>query len=193
MLAEFIEYVDSILPSVSPDFRDGAKKAILQFEKEGHCLNYLSASPLDELSQGDIISNVPFIYFEEDGNQTIFKADAMVISTSCHIDQKNKMVLAPILPLEQFDGRKYDLQKNTIFDYMYIPDSKMADKFVAFSILNTYSKELIMEGLKRQKIQRIASLNQLGYYFFIIKLSVYLMRKEDEETLAKRKVGMVMG
>lgn len=36
MLREFIDFVDSVLPSVSPDFRDGAKEAISQFEKEGH-------------------------------------------------------------------------------------------------------------------------------------------------------------
>ncbi len=35
MLKEFIDFVDDVLPSVSPDFRDGAKEAISQFEKEG--------------------------------------------------------------------------------------------------------------------------------------------------------------
>lgn len=191
MLAEFIDFVDSILPSVSPDFRDGAKEAILQFEKEGHTLNYLTNSQLGELSQGDILSNIPFAYFGSDGEQEIFVADAMVISTSCHIDQKKKMVLVPIFPLASFEGKIYELQKNTIFDYMYIPDSQMSDKFVDFSIICTYSKELIMEGIKRERIKRIASLNQLGYYFFIIKLSVYLMRKEDPDTLQERRQSMV--
>ena len=41
MLSDFIDFVDSVLPSVSPDFRDGAKNAILQFEKTGRQLNYL--------------------------------------------------------------------------------------------------------------------------------------------------------
>ena len=42
MLNEFIDFVDSVLPSVDPDFRDGAKKAITQFEKEGHQIKYLT-------------------------------------------------------------------------------------------------------------------------------------------------------
>ena len=35
----------------------------------------------------------------------------------------------------------------------------------------------------------IASLNQIGYYFFIIKLTVYLMRREDAGTLQERNFG----
>ena len=110
----------------------------------------------------------------------------MVISTSCHIDQKKKLVLVPVFPLSSFTGSKVELQKNKIFDYMYIPDVQMKDKFVDFSILCTYNKQLIMEGIKRGKINRVASLNQLGYYFFIVKLTVYLMRKEDNDTLEER-------
>ena len=61
MLKEFIDFVDSVLPSVSPDFRDGAKEAIAQFEKSKQKITYLSNNPLDELSQGDIISKIPFL------------------------------------------------------------------------------------------------------------------------------------
>lgn len=67
MLKEFIDFVDSVLPSVDPDFRDGAKNAILQFEKEGNHPNYLMSGVLEELSQGAVISKVPFSYFDADG------------------------------------------------------------------------------------------------------------------------------
>ena len=128
MLKEFIDFVDSVLPSVDPDFRDGAKTAVEQFEKEGHELNFLMSNILDELSQGDIISKVPFVYFDSDGKQKVFVADAMVISTSCHIDQKDKLILAPIIPLTEFKGNQValnTLKKNTIFDFWYIPDAKL--------------------------------------------------------------------
>ena len=104
MLREFIDFVDSVLPSVSPDFRDGAKVAISQFEKDGNKANYLTASLLPELSQGDIISGVPFAYFAENGKLTTFHADAMVISTSCHIDQKDKLLMVPVFPISSFSG-----------------------------------------------------------------------------------------
>ena len=55
--------------------------------------------------------------------------------------------------------------------------------------MNTYSKKLIMGAIEADKIKRIGSLNQLGYYLFIVKLTVYLMRKEDCDTLTERNVG----
>lgn len=142
---------------------------------------------LPEFSQGDIISQVPFTYFEEDGRQMIFTADAMVISTSCHIDQKDKILMVPVLPIASFTGSLKELKKNMVFDFMYIPDLVMSKRYVCFNLMTSYNKKLICGGIESGRIRRIASLNQIGYYFFIIKLSVYLMRKEDSNTLDFRK------
>ena len=141
---------------------------------------------MKELSQGDILSKVPFSYFGDDGEQKRFVAEALVLSTSCHIDQKNSIVLVPVFPLEEFKGNIQELKKNKIFDYMYIPDGIMSEKFIDFEYMNTYSKKLIMLGIEKDRVHRIGSLNQLGYYFFIVKLTVYLMRKEDCDTLTER-------
>lgn len=190
MLREFIDFVDSVLPSVSPDLRDGAKNAILQFKQEGKDIQHLSNKLLEEISQGDILSKVPFSYYDENGQQSFFSADAMILSTSCNIDQKPKIVMAPVFPIEAFKGNINELKKNTIFDYMYIDDIKLKNKFVDFSTLNTFNKKLIFEGIKSGKVIRKASLNQLGYYFLVIKLTVYFMRKEDADTLGSRLENM---
>ena len=76
MLKELIDFVDSILPSVPMGTKEGVQEAIAQFEKDGEQIKYLTANPLSELSQGDIISAVPFYYFDSDGNQKMFKTDA---------------------------------------------------------------------------------------------------------------------
>lgn len=188
MLKELIDFVDSILPSVPMGTKEGVQEAIAQFEKEGEQIKYLTANPLSELSQGDIISAVPFYYFENDGNQKMFKADALVLSTSCHIDQKDKLVLVPVFPLTSFKGNLVELKKNKVIDYMYIPEGILINSYVNFEIMNTFSKELIISGLKNGKLTRVASLNQIGYYFFIIKLTVYLMRREDIGTLNERNI-----
>lgn len=189
MLKELIDFVDSILPSVPMGTKEGVQEAIAQFEKDGEQIKYLTAKPLSELSQGDIISAVPFYYFDNDGNQKMFKADALVLSTSCHIDQKDKLVLVPVFPLTSFKGNLVELKKNKVIDYMYIPEGILINSYVNFEIMNTFSKELIMSGLKNGKLTRVASLNQIGYYFFIIKLTVYLMRREDIGTLNERNIG----
>lgn len=189
MLNEFIDFVDSVLPSVPIGTKEGVQEAIAQFERDGEQIKYLTLNPLQELSQGDVISQVPFYFFDDKGKQKAFKADAMVLSTSCHIDQKNKLVLVPVLPLDLFNGNMIELKKNKVIDYMYIPDGTLIDMFVNFEIMNTFSKELIINGINNGTIKRIASLNQIGYYFFVIKLTVYLMRKEDAVTLSERNKG----
>ena len=190
MLREFIDFVESILPAVSPDTKNAAKEAIAQFEGKGEKLKYMTLRPLKELSQGDILSKIPFSYFGDDWEQKYFVTEALVLSTSCHIDQKNSVVLVPVFPLEKFEGNIQELKKNKIFDYMYIPDGIMSDKYIDFEYMNTYSKKLIMLGFEKDKVCRIGSLNQLGYYFFIVKLTVYLMRKEDRDTLIERNKEM---
>ena len=189
MLKEFINFVDSVLPSVSMETKEGVQEAIAQFEKSGEQIKYLTLNPLPELSQGDIISEVPFCYFDKEGEQMMFKAEGMVLSTSCHIDQKNYIVIVPVFPLEQFVGNIVELKKNKVIDYMYIPDEKLVDRYIDFEIMNTFSKDLIMSGLEKGKIKRIASFSQIGYYFFIIKITVYLMRREDADTLQEREKG----
>ena len=191
MLKEFIDFVDSVLPSVPMGTKEGVQKAIAQFEREGRQEKFLTLNPLPELSQGDVISKFPFQYFEEDGSQKIFTADALVLSTSCHIDNKEKITLVPVLPLKTFEGNLIELKKNKVIDYMYIPDGILSDCYIDFEIMNTFNKNLIMSGIESGKHPRIVSLNQLGYYFFIVKLTVYLMRKEDAGTLNNRNVGLV--
>lgn len=189
MIQEFIDFVDSVLPSVDPNAKDKAKAAIEQFHKDGNQFEYLLPKQLPFLSQGDIISEISFSYFKEDGKQYIFKAKGMVISTSCHIDQRETINIVPILPLSFFEGDqngKRELKANRIFNYMYFPEGAMEDYFVDFSKINTYNKNLIITGIESEKIQRLYSLSQIGFYFFIIKLTVFLMRKEDSETMEKR-------
>jgi hypothetical protein len=194
MLKEFIDFVDSVLPSVDPEAKDKAKAAIEQFQKNGNRFEYLLPEKLSTLSQGDIVSEVPFSYFKEDGSQYIFRAKGMVISTSCHIDQKEVINIVPVLPLDFFEGDengKRELEANRIFNYMYFPENMLKDYFVDFSRINTYNKNLIVRGIEEGKIHRICSLSQIGFYLFIIKLTVFFMRKEDAETMESRKQSTV--
>lgn len=191
MLEEFIDFVDSVLPSVDSEAKDKAKAAIAQFKKDGNNFEYLMPQVLTYLSQGDIISEIPFRYFDENGKQFQIVAKGMVISTSCHIDQKKYINIVPVFPvsdLEDNENQLKDLRNNKIFDYMYIPENKIKDYFIDFSRVNTYDKRLILNEISNGKIERICSLSQLGFYFFIVKLTVFLMRKEDDDTMLEREI-----
>ncbi len=189
MLREFIDFVDSVLPSVDAETKDKAKAAIEQFQVTGNQIEYIAPNILPELSQGDIVSDMIFSYFKEDGSQHIYKAKGLVISTSCHIDQGDKLNIVPVRLLEDYEVNPQfvaELKKNKIFSLMYLPENLLEDYVVDFSGVSTYDKKLIMDGLERGKLHRICSLSQIGLYFFVIKLTVFLMRKEDIDTLKFR-------
>ncbi len=187
MLIEFIDFVKNIFPGLVPEIGDQAKLAIEQFQKDGDQPKYLTRELLSNLSQGDIISNIPFSFFANNGEQQVSILDAMVISTSCDIDNKGNIILAPIIPEQSLKEQSIKSMKaNIVYDYMYLPDDFMSNSFVYFGMLSSYNRYLIAEGIKKGKIQRKASLNQLGYYFLIVKLSVFLLRGEDTETLNER-------
>lgn len=183
MLEEFIDFVEAVLPVVSAKDKDALKKAIAQFEKNGDNPVFVLNSPLEKLSQGDIISDVSFFYFDENASLKTFKSNAMIISTSCHIDNKDKITLVPVISLSAFSkGNLKDLKNNVIYDYMYIPDHKFADSFVDFETMNSISIDIIRKGIDENKIRRLGSLSQLGYYLLIMKLTIFLFRPEDSET-----------
>lgn len=182
----FIDFVDSVLPSVSPDFRDGAKEAIRQFKKEGHVVPMTTYKLLEEFSQGDIITNIPFTYYDENGEEQSFRSLGMVLTTSCNIDNKERVIIAPVMPISSFKGSINELKDNTIFDYLYITDGNLVENYVDLGIINSYNTNLIKNGIEKGLIQRVVSLSQIGYYFFVIKMTVYLLKREDLNTLSSR-------
>lgn len=187
MLKEFVELAESVLPSLDNEIANNAKLAISQFEESGKKYNLTTGKVLQQLSQGDIISDIPFYVMKDDGQIYKYKAWGMILSMSCSIDNKNKIIIAPVFPEDNFFLDKTSLRSNKIFDYFYIPDISAGGIFADFSSICTYDKNVILKGIKDKKIIRLYSLSQLGYYMFLMKLTICFMRKEDTVTLNERK------
>lgn len=186
MKREFIDFVESILPTVDLESRNAVKRAIEKFNSDGGRLWFTTSEPLPEISQGDIIGDVPFSYFDEEGRLKTFNAEAIVISTSCTIDQKEQIMLSPVIPAKNVNVNHADVEKNLVYEYMFIPDACINDKYIHIGFISTIDKRLIMQGLERKKIKRIVSLNQIGYYLLVLKLTILLFRKEDGVTMGHR-------
>lgn len=187
MLKELVDFVDSSFPSVPYKEKEMAKKAIEQFEKTGETVNYLYGSLLPELSQGDVLSDIPFVFYDSDGSLKKFKAKAMVINTSCHIENKSCLTFVPVIELTKMESNATSVKTNTIYEIMYIPDTKLSEYCVDFSMPMTYDTNLIKAQIEKGSINKIASLSQIGYYLLLIKLNIYLMRREDPITMGQRK------
>ncbi len=187
MLKELIDFVDASFPSIPYGEKEKAKEAIEQFNRTGETVNYLFARPLPELSQGDVLSDIPFVYYDTNGSLLRFKAKAMVVNTSCHIENKDYITLVPVVSLTTFESKVASVKNNQTYETMYIPDKQLEEYCVDFSMPMTYTSELIKGQIEKGHITRIASLSQIGYYLLLIKLNLYLMRREDPVTMSQRK------
>ena len=56
-----------------------------------------------------------------------------------------------------------------------------------FSLLNTFSKDVLNRMIEKGKVVKETSLNQFGFYLFLCKLTVCFMRPEDEEVQKDRR------
>lgn len=59
MLDEFIDFTQSLFPSISPYVKDKTKAAIKQFKLNGKKLNLFNYKAYDYLTQEDIFDGIP--------------------------------------------------------------------------------------------------------------------------------------
>ncbi len=181
-----IDFVYGTFPVVPYEIKEKAKECVAQFKSCDTPLDYLMQTPLEEISQGDVFSEIKFQYFDENGNLGVFPAKAIIVNTSCDIDNKDTISFAPLFNVESESLNKKAIKSNEVISYMYIPDNKLKDEYVNFGFTTTYKKKFIKQQIEKNNIKRIASLSQIGYYFFVVKYATFMLRKEDPETLVGR-------
>lgn len=189
MLSELkavLEFIDKTFPNVDYDTKEKAKAAIEQFEKKHSLSGYLTKENLDKFSQGDIVGELPFFYFDDEGNQKHFATKGIILSVSCDIDNDEHILIAPMIKLDSYEGNKDKIIHNNTLTYLYFPDKRISDYYVDFSFVNTYNKKMLLTAFGENKFKRVASLSLVGYYMFITKLSAFLARREDPDTQNER-------
>ncbi|ASA20967.1 hypothetical protein [Paenibacillus donghaensis] len=179
MINDFVDFVHELFPSISPYAKDNVKESIRQFEQSGKIQDYLLSQPLPHLAQGDIIEKFTFIKFDEHGNERNVQARGILLSNTCSAERDEQLLFAPLLPLADLDVNREKVQNNLNYRLLYIPDPGLIDYAVDFSIINSYPRKLIESSLQSERLRKSASLNKYGYYLFIAKLTVHLMRPED--------------
>lgn len=188
MINEFISFVQELFPSISPYTKERVRDAIKQFNIEGKKPNFLLYEPFKYLAQGDIIETLPFTRYDQEGNRQVYKTKGILISNTCDAENDDTVVFAPLLPLDLIKLEKANLVKNQNFRLLYLIDPKFEDYIVDLSLLNGYSKKLITDSIENGKMKKLSSLSQFGYYMFLCKLTIHLMRPEDLQVQDCRKV-----
>lgn len=183
----FADIINTVLPSVSAVEKEKLKEAITQFKVSGKNIDFTSGL-LENLSQGDIVSNIPFILYDKGGNQLIHKYNAILLSNTCDASRNTHLIFAPILEINNYNNRNVvDLKNNVIYEYMYLNDNKLGDIYVNFNIIHSINREIILDRLRNNKSDRLCSLTTIGYYMFILKLTIFLLRSEDYSNFISRE------
>ncbi len=186
MISEFVSFVEELFPSITPYTKEQVRQAIRQFEQSGQQYKYCMHEPVSYLAQGDIVDALPFIKYDEKGNQSLLKTKGILLSNTCDAENDDVVVFAPLLPIDKIKLERSVVTSNLIYRFLYIPDSNLLDYVVDMSLINSFSKNLIETGIVQNKLNKVASLNQFGYYLFLCKLTVHLMRPEDREVQTVR-------
>ncbi len=188
MMHEYIDFVESMFPSIDPYKAEEVKKTIKQFEDSGEKYQSFLYTPFNYLAQGDIIGEIPFTRIDKNGMQRENYSKGLLLSNTCDAENDDTLIFAPLLPVEKLKIDKNTIKKNTIYDLIYFPDYKMDDYVVDLSIINTYSTKLINKLLEQDKIKKTASLSDFGYYLFLSKLTIHFMRPEDTKVQNSREI-----
>lgn len=180
MMNEFIDFVTEVFPSIHPYTKEQVKASIQQFEKSGVQRNFSMHSALPYLAQGDIFGDlIPFIKQDKNGELSVLKAKAILLSNTCDSERDDILIFAPLIPIKSLDMDEQAVKSNQIYRLLYFPDPLIEEYVVDLSLLNSFSRVMFENKLREGKFSKIMSLNDLGYYLFLCKLTVHLMRPED--------------
>jgi hypothetical protein len=181
MIKEFIDLCRELFPSIQPYTAESAKKALSQFKKDGRLLNFITGN-LNRIvpCQGDIFSEIPFYYMDADGSYKKVNYKAQLLTNTCDAERNENLHFAAILPLNNFNQQSQsDIKGNRHFQFFYIPDSRTENFVIDFGLITTISREAFIKAFTQNKINKIVSLSDIGFYMFICKLTVFFLRPED--------------
>lgn len=184
MIYSIVDFANTVFPGMD---REVTERLIGTYQKnlrEGHSVPIFLSTPLSALSQGDIIGEINFPIFDTSDFSVSFldKVKAIIISTSCDIDHDDTIVLAPLYPIELLESINIDnVKNNKLYDFLCFKGTQFEEYVVDFSQLFTFPKDFILSQIADGKMKRHVSLDLVGYYLFLVKLSIYFFRREDVE------------
>jgi hypothetical protein len=175
--------------------KDGLVKALAEFPNP---IQYYIALYPNELLQGDGWEKLEIVRFE---NGTRDKIKGVLLSNSCDISADNKreippkITFAPIIKLsnyselllksgltpQQINDRFQKIREQRITTMFYLPKGgSLEEEHVALlDDLHTVPARAFEKVAERKKL---FTLSQVGFYLFLLKLSVHFCRFHEEVT-----------
>jgi hypothetical protein len=177
---------------VLPGTRPGEEvEAIEQFSSLYRGNLQVLRDPILEWSQGDILSQVLFIDFDNDGNVRSGKAPGMIATSTCDLDRKENVLFMRCLPLQSLErlSSYKEIPKNKIYQFLYIGQAIDEKEWVVdLSAITALPRQRVLKNIEEGKIHRLHSLTREGWYLFITKFAMNYLRTEDGDNMATRGI-----
>ncbi|PJZ64910.1 hypothetical protein CH371_15515 [Leptospira wolffii] len=201
---EFVDLFKKAFPNVEGEQLSSLELMLQQFSKRSFNFRkfppefestvefQITKKPDDILMQGDIISDVPIIFVDDNGDLSQIEGPAVVLSASCDCENDDTIILSGCLSYQEAKSivrNAKDLQNNLLYKFFSFNNSSDESQSIVadFSRVGSFSKSLIQTRIETGKLKKIRSLTQLGYYYFITKLYIHLLRIEGSEALTIRE------
>ena len=204
MSRTFVDLMCEVFPNISPETQVELHR--LTRRKDQYYNWLFSLSHIANLSQGDAVREIPILSIGKNGKPTKSDLPALLLNNSCdmQVDQGGPrsecITVIPLYPFEDYTRHfahlpdyKRDLKQNAITDKFFVGGLPgRGTEYVAdFGMLSTISTQYLHHALSNGLIEKVASLSRNGYYYFLAKLTLHLMRPEStdvkREDLTKRK------
>lgn len=193
---------------IDDSHKDQCKQYFKQIHKGlGDWFYSRSISP--DMYQGDVVNKLDVVYFQirDDSQelQIIEDLPCMLLSNTCDMALEGKsreqyISVASIFSFQEFgqQGRlqEYsvngwenflkDIKMNRITNILYIPEKTPLKASVIFlDRICSIDPHILKARLGKNKSRRILSLSQVGFYFFLIKLTYHFARYEDRTEIIR--------
>jgi hypothetical protein len=150
----------------------------------------------EERLQGDLFQDFPTVFLDADGLPRCRNFAVMVLNNTCDLpdDRLDAVTVVPVLDFGEFlesqqqqrsevsmQGYAEALRRNDITELFYLPpfagfaNGGLALLHFACSVSHALYGAALRQG------RRIASFSQIGFYFFLIKLTTHVARAETTE------------
>ena len=193
MVDNIFESIKSFLPHYLNPPKISALLNDLRSFPEGQ--NYFFEGPVSDWLQGDCWNGFVLINFDSGNRQEV---SGVIISNSCDIDLKNDSMLpryvlfSPLVSLakilaflceneisEEKQRNFVDaVKKQRVFQIIYFPPKPgVVDESLIF-LDQIYSQPLL--HFKRNPKSKLFSLNDYGFYLFLLKLSIHFTRIDEK-------------
>lgn len=194
-MINFLEnYCNHLFPSVDTEVKNAVRHAVNQIDMTKS--SWFMLNQLEILSQGDILDKIPFSYMKDDGTEKVYIGKGMVLSNTCDLQRDPYIIIAPLFDMDDdveknfSEQTKKDLKDNIVTAKMGFKNSILDNYFVDFSKSMSFNRDVILKGIKAEKIKREKSLTQYACYMLYIKLTIYYMRIENHEHFETRNRGI---